>query len=194
MNVVSNASPIIFLSKLDALDLLQQCFNKIEIPQAVSQEIGELALPSYITITPISEAGSQYVAGAIGALHTGELEAMVLSRETKADYILLDDLAARRKATRMGLSIIGTIGIIALANAKKHLTATTTHQYYDALVEEHGLYLSAEILQQVKNENPVMPVYGTHNSSIKFILLQPFEHQVHHHLSASNGQHSRSCQ
>lgn len=150
MKVVSNASPIIFLSKLDALDLLPQCFNKIEVPVAVNQELGELALPPYITITPISATGRQYVLGAIGPLHDGELEAMVLSQEINADYILLDDLAARRQAMRMELVAIGTIGIIAFANAKKHLPATTAHQYLDALVEEHGLFLSAKVLQQAK--------------------------------------------
>ena len=150
MNVVSNTSPIIFLSKLDALYLLPQCFDNIAIPAGVSRELGEIVLPSYITITPISEAGRQYIIGAVGALHAGELEAMVLSQETKSDYILLDDLAARRKATHQGLSVIGTVGIIALANAKKLLSAATTHQYYDALVGEHGLYLSAEVLRRVK--------------------------------------------
>ncbi len=35
MNVVSNTSPIIFLSKIEALDLLPQCFDKIFIPQVI---------------------------------------------------------------------------------------------------------------------------------------------------------------
>jgi len=38
MNVVSNTSTIIFLSKIEALYLLPQCFDKIFIPQAVAKE------------------------------------------------------------------------------------------------------------------------------------------------------------
>ncbi len=74
----------------------------------------------------------------------------MLARETGADYILLDDLAARKQAIRLGLSVLGTIGVIALANAQKHLSAQLANQYYEALVEDHGLFISENVLQQVK--------------------------------------------
>ena len=48
MNVVSNTSPLIFLSKIEALELLDVCFDSITIPIAVESELKELALPSYI--------------------------------------------------------------------------------------------------------------------------------------------------
>jgi predicted nucleic acid-binding protein len=51
MNVVSNTSPIIFLSKIEALDLLPQCFDKIFIPQAVVEELRDLSSPDYIFVS-----------------------------------------------------------------------------------------------------------------------------------------------
>ena len=45
MKVVSNTSPRLFLSKIDALELLNQCFHEILVPPAVIVELGHLTLP-----------------------------------------------------------------------------------------------------------------------------------------------------
>ena len=42
----------------------------------------------------------------------GEAEAIVLSIETGADLVILDDHAARVEATRLGLSVKGALGIV----------------------------------------------------------------------------------
>ena len=150
MRIVSNTSPLIFLSKIDALKLLDDCFDSITIPIAVEAELKELSLPHYIQRQAVSELGSYYVKGAIGNLHIGELEAMVLAQEIKADYVLLDDLGARKKAIRQRLNVMGTLGVLKLANAKKIISKNQTTAYYDALVNQHGLYLSAKILTLLK--------------------------------------------
>ena len=74
MNVVSNTSPLIFLSKIEALELLDICF----------------------------------------------------------------------------VDVMGTVGVLKLANAKKIISKNQTIAYYDALVNQHGLYLSAKILTLLK--------------------------------------------
>jgi predicted nucleic acid-binding protein len=45
-------------------------------------------------------------------LDLGEAEVIALAKEINADRILLDDLDARRFARRVGLSAIGTVGIL----------------------------------------------------------------------------------
>jgi len=45
MDVVSNTSPLIFLSKIDGLDFLASCFDNVIIPKAVNDELKELILP-----------------------------------------------------------------------------------------------------------------------------------------------------
>ena len=151
MNAVSNTSPLIFLSKIDALDLLSQCFDSIAIPEAVSGELNQLSLPDFISCEAISEFGHRFVLGSIGSLHEGELEAIVLAQEKKVDLILLDDLLARSKAKRLGLQVMGTAGVLKLANAKGVLSKNKTIAYYDELVGEHSLYLSPQILSHLKN-------------------------------------------
>lgn len=76
-----------------------------------------------------------------GSLHQGELEAMRLASEIDADLLLLDDLLARRKATRIGLKVIGTVGILLLANRQGRISSSRTMVVVDSLVNEHNLYL-----------------------------------------------------
>ena len=102
MRLVTNTSPLIFLTKIDALGLLPLCFSEILAPAAVLAEVG-LELPDFILRAELSELGQAYVRGALGQLHRGELEAMILARETGIDLIALDDRNARHRATQMGL-------------------------------------------------------------------------------------------
>jgi predicted nucleic acid-binding protein len=151
MRVVSNASPLIFLSKLEAVDLLSHCFSSVTIPEAVKSEVGAIYLPESIGVTAVSEFGEHFVAGALGVLHQGELEAMVLAQELKADLILLDDLRARQKATRMGLTVMGTLGVLQLAHRKQLITQQEFRQYLDDLVNRHGMWLSEKMLKTLRN-------------------------------------------
>jgi predicted nucleic acid-binding protein len=48
-------------------------------------------------------------------LHAGESEAIMLSRELNANYVILDDRAARRAATLKRVPVIGTLGVLLLA-------------------------------------------------------------------------------
>ncbi|MEJ5310364.1 MAG: DUF3368 domain-containing protein [Anaerolineae bacterium] len=51
-------------------------------------------------------------------LDWGEAEAIVLAKTFKADYVLLDDLDARRFARRAGLKPVGTLGILLAARLR----------------------------------------------------------------------------
>jgi predicted nucleic acid-binding protein len=150
MILVSNTSPIIFLDKLKALHLLSKYFSQVFIPNAVYQELHDLNLPSDIQVRNISDVGKQFVEHSIGRLHRGELEAIALSQEIKADYICLDDLAARHKAQSLNLQVIGTIGILKLSYQLQYLSAQMFLQYLDELTQKHGMYLSPKLLYKLK--------------------------------------------
>lgn len=47
MKVCSNTSPIIFLSKIDQLDLLKKCFAQVYIPEAVNLEFTNYSPPDF---------------------------------------------------------------------------------------------------------------------------------------------------
>jgi predicted nucleic acid-binding protein len=52
-------------------------------------------IPDKIKITPVSLPGQHFVEGARGRLHSGELEAIVLSQEIDANLVLLDAFAKK---------------------------------------------------------------------------------------------------
>ena len=49
----------------------------------------------------------------------GESESVILYKELKADYLLIDDKKARAIAENFGINCIGTIGILSAARDKK---------------------------------------------------------------------------
>lgn len=150
MRLVTDASPLIFLAKVELLPMLRSCFRQVLAPPAVVAET-RLDLPDFIERPSLSEIGHAFVRGAIGTLHRGEVEAMVLAREQGIDLVAIDDKAARSRASQLGLRPIGTLGLIVLAERLGHLDASTATRKIDDLVDIHGLYLSPQIRRQIRD-------------------------------------------
>jgi predicted nucleic acid-binding protein len=150
VKIVLNTSPIIFLSKIDCLHLLADCVDEAYTPQAVIDELCDYCLPSFIKAQSISATGFAYTKGALGTLHQGELEAIVLAQELSADFVVLDDLLARRKAQRLEVNVIGTIGLLFLMEKRGLFTAEKVWQKINSLTQQHGMYLSPKMLQQIQ--------------------------------------------
>ena len=48
MIVCSNTSPIIFLSKINQLELLEKCFSEVYVPEVVLDELTDYTAPKFI--------------------------------------------------------------------------------------------------------------------------------------------------
>ncbi|MCE4601657.1 MAG: DUF3368 domain-containing protein, partial [Desulfurococcales archaeon] len=81
------------------------------VPKAVAEEYGE-PLPSWIGVLEIKHKHLVQVLHEY--LHRGEAEAIALAVELQGAVIALDD----KKARRLGLRVIGTLGILILAKKK----------------------------------------------------------------------------
>jgi len=113
--VVSNSSPLIALARIQRLDLLPAIFELVLIPSAVSREISPSipVLPTWLRIqAPNVLPPASLLRRRLG---DGEWEALALAIELKADWIILDDLPARRSAEATGLHVIGTLGTLVAA-------------------------------------------------------------------------------
>jgi len=122
MEVVSNSTPLIALSKIQRLDLLRHFFDTVSIPQEVYDEVvtrggplygaEEVSRASWIRVVTVENRT------AVDALYLnldrGEAEAIVLAREMGA-LLIIDDRDGRNAASALGVSITGTIGILLLA-------------------------------------------------------------------------------
>jgi predicted nucleic acid-binding protein len=121
--VVSNGGPLITLAKIQRSQLLKGLFGQIVIPRAVFDEVvlrgagepgaEETRNARWIEISlAVDVLSVSLLRESLGA---GESEAIVLAQELGADLLLLDDALARRKAERLGLKAIGTLGVLLLA-------------------------------------------------------------------------------
>jgi predicted nucleic acid-binding protein len=127
--VVSNSGPLISLSSVSRLDLLRQLFGKICIPEAVYREVvilggnrpgqEEVRNAKWITVQKISDDAVFKIM--LEKLDPGESESIALANEIKADYIILDERLARRKAKRLDLCVVGTLGILLMAKKSGYL-------------------------------------------------------------------------
>lgn len=122
---VVNASPIIALSKIDQVHLLPKLCSHIIIPQGVAQEIAA-PLEDDAAKQWLRKDGKQwtkdvgFVISIIAAwdLGAGESEVLSWAYQHKNYQAIVDDLAARKCARSLGISVCGTIGVIVRAKQK----------------------------------------------------------------------------
>lgn len=99
---VCDTAPLIFLAKLDRLDLLRHAADEVMIPSAVLDEAQAHADIAADRITHATEswlAVGHWADGAavellLADLDLGEAEVLVLAKQVHADRVVLDDLDA----------------------------------------------------------------------------------------------------
>lgn len=122
MNVVSNSTPLIALSRIHRLDLLEHYFGAISIPEEVYDEVvtrggmlygaDEVEHASWIHVVSIKNKTA--VEALCLTVDRGEAEAIVCARETCA-LLIIDDRDGRNAASRLGVQVTGTIGVLLMA-------------------------------------------------------------------------------
>lgn len=138
-DVVADAGPIIHLSEIGCLTHLR-VFDTLHIPDAVwSETVGQDRIPQedLLEMSTVrrhtlsrSEVARFIQENGLEHLHDGERECLYLCRQMGMPVLLTDDLSVREAAKRLGLTPVGSLGIvikayhlrrISLADAKRHL-------------------------------------------------------------------------
>lgn len=117
---VTNASPLIFLSKLGRLALLKNAADEILVPTAVIQEnqqygdraASEVAVATQDWLEPIDTNSSPLLKLLQTELGPGEAAALALASEVQASRVVLDDLEGRRWARKLDMEVVGTLGLL----------------------------------------------------------------------------------
>lgn len=162
--VITNSTPIIGLSIIGKLHLLNELFETVYVPDAVYKEIvidstrkyGKEELHEAISsgiFQLYTVQNSEMVNKMYGKLHEGELEVIIGAKELDLRFVVMDERAARDLAQMFLLKPIGTLGILLLA--KKQNKIDKVKPYLDSLLE-HDFYISKKLYQQVltsANEN-----------------------------------------
>ena len=123
MIVVSNTTPIIALSSIGKINLLEQLFKKIIVAKAVYKEIkakesyGNIEIDAAFFHTR-SIKGTKYLGFLLNDLDQGEAETIILAKELKAEFIIMDERLGNKIAKSQGIIVIGTLSILILAKKK----------------------------------------------------------------------------
>ena len=151
MPTVSNSSPIIHLTKIGLLGLLEDLFRQIVVPEKVFEECthsirhqneaAQIINAKWIHIESINNTRLFNLLHA--DVDAGEAEALVLALESNAELILLDDQEARFKARKMGLHVTGTVGVLLQAR-KKGLIKSLNESAYQ--LRSTGFWLSPALM------------------------------------------------
>ena len=129
---ITNASPLVFLAKLDRIDLLRLGVDEVLVPSAVLA--GVRAKPDIATQRLEAHLGNwlrecpmtrQDLLQALPDLGSGEREVVAQALQVGIVDAVLDDQDARRLARRMGLEPIGTVGLLLAAKRKGLLPSLT---------------------------------------------------------------------
>lgn len=107
--VISDTSTLILFQKINEFELLQKVYGELITTPEIALEFGD-TLPSWITIQEVSDKKYQYFLET--QVDLGEASAIALATEYKEVLLLIDDLKARKLATKLNLKITGTLGII----------------------------------------------------------------------------------
>lgn len=157
MIVVGDTSPLSNLALVDGLFLLKEIYQEVIIPQAVAEElsnagdedkrIAAVLLLDWVEVRQstnlklIAELRNDYL------LDRGEAEAIALALALKADELLIDERLGRRKATRLGLSITGVLGVLLIAKRRKLIPAVQS--VMDELMTQAGFWVSSQLYADV---------------------------------------------
>lgn len=125
MTVVSDTSPIIALSSIGYIDLLNQLYDTITIPNAVFHEITKQNLPGCNEVNSLNWFKRTSIKDNLKAvslemeLDIGETEAIILALELKAGLLLIDERKGKLIADKFSIKNIGVLGILIEAKYKK---------------------------------------------------------------------------
>ena len=155
MAVVADTSPVVFLSKLEQLELIPALFEgPTLIPKSVRDEIigpdidpvEKATLEAFLSTCEIRRISNPPQLSR--ALSSADRSAVALAVSENVPLIA-DDRLLRRFAQAHGVAVIGTVGILLEAMRRGLLQPNTIREFVDVLVERHGYRVRIELYREI---------------------------------------------
>ena len=145
------------LAAIGQFDLLHKLYAELHIAEGVWDELnfGGQRWPGRDEVTAAdwierhAVQNQSLVTALQRDLDRGEAESIALALELEANLILLDEQEGRRHAKRMGLHVVGVVGI--LLEAKVAGLVEEVRPQLDTLRQSAGFYLSESLYQHALN-------------------------------------------
>lgn len=153
MTFVSDTSPITNLAAIAHLNLLNQLYGTILIPEAVYEELTRFDVPGSVEVQTLSwietvtVVNTELVVQLESELDPGEAAAIALAVERKATLLMLDERRGVQVAARYGLRVQGVLGV--LLRAKDRGLIPLVRPLLDALVNDAGFWIANNLYRRV---------------------------------------------
>jgi predicted nucleic acid-binding protein len=154
--IVCDASPLIFLAKLDRLNLIGEVLgHEVFVLQCVVEEVtsakagpleSERLRAFFDGVEVVDFEASAY---ASKALSQADQSTLTWAMENRADWLLADERLLRRIAMEKGMRVVGFLGLLLEAGRRGILTAGEVKAAIDDAVSKHGCRISIALYQRL---------------------------------------------
>ncbi len=141
--VITDTSCLIILDKIALLPVLRQLFDVVLTTPEIAAEYGSL-LPEWVMIVSVKDKSFQKKLSSV--IDKGEASAIALAHEIENKYLITDDLEARKLSIKLGLSVIGTLGVLLRAKREGFINAVKP---FVELMRQTDFRVSDELYQTV---------------------------------------------
>ena len=150
MILIADSSALISLAICDSLNLLELLFKEVKVPRAVYIEVSKKSkkeadkLSDYLINKIVDIVNNSDFIIKEGTIEVGELEAMILYKQLKANWLLVDDRRARKIAELNQINIIGSLGILLLSKKVGYIPNIKSRI---DMLKNSDIFFSEELLQ-----------------------------------------------
>jgi predicted nucleic acid-binding protein len=150
---IVDTTPVVIFAKIGQLDLLTGRARQVLLPSPVVREIrrGPVSDPARIAVeagwgTEVAVRYIRVAVRSVGLLGPGEQSVLSLALKRPGSRVILDDGQARRAAQRLGLPMLGTIGVVVAARQRRLIPAVVPLFH---AIRSAGSYLDDGLLRRV---------------------------------------------
>ncbi|KOR36477.1 MULTISPECIES: DUF3368 domain-containing protein [Planktothricoides] len=155
MIVVSDTSSLCNLALVNHLNLLAQLYQMVIIPPVVADELAiapdsritHILSQQWIQKKSLQDSSLAEQLQRTQGLDPGESYAIALAVELKADTLLIDERLGRREAQKLGIPIIGILGI--LIRAKQRQLIGEVKPVMNSLIRDANFRVSSQLYQEI---------------------------------------------
>ncbi|MEB3755903.1 MAG: DUF3368 domain-containing protein [Desulfurococcales archaeon] len=144
---ISNTSPLIALKHAELLEKLSLLFKRIIVPPSVMRELSvkENEYFQSLDFLSVEESHDERMVAVLKTIvDEGEAEAIALVLE-RGNLLIIDDSKGRKLAKRLGLKVIGTLGLLKTMKLKGLI-----EEIKSAIerLKKRGFYLSDDLVDR----------------------------------------------
>jgi predicted nucleic acid-binding protein len=148
---VADTGPLIHLAEIDCLPLLS-IFEELHIPEGVWQEADRPStIRDGLTFAKRHSLQRDEIMRfttdlGLDKLQAGERESLLLCSKLTVAVLLTDDLAVRRAAKGLGLTPVGSLGVIARAQQMGRISVEAAEHHLRDLYTVSSLFVTEAIV------------------------------------------------